>query len=82
MGILWLVLILSAFILVVFTFFFSVKNVWQNNVMMAFLVFVNVLVLYLIYVLDNPYVGSEAIKPDAFQPLLDIIKRVEAVPKP
>jgi hypothetical protein len=27
-------------------------------------------------------VGSDAIKPDAFQPLLDIIKRVEAVQKP
>jgi hypothetical protein len=81
-GILWLVLILSSVILIAFTFFFSVKNIWQRNIMVTFLVFVSVLVLYLIYVLDNPYVGSDAIKPDAFQPLLDIIKRVEAVQKP
>lgn len=81
-GILWLVLIISSSILVAFTFFFSVRNIWQRNIMVAFLIFVSVLVLYLIYVLDNPYVGSDAIKPDAFQPLLDIIKRVEAAPKP
>jgi hypothetical protein len=81
-GILWLVLILSSTILVAFTFFFSVRNIWQRNIMVAFLIFVSVLVLYLIYVLDNPYVGSDAIKPDAFQPLLDMIKRVEAAPKP
>ena len=73
--ILWLVLILSSVILVAFTFFFSVKNVWQNNVMISFLIFVNVLVLYLIFVLDNPFVGHDAIKPDAFQPLIDIINR-------
>lgn len=74
-GILWLVLILSAVIIVAFTYLFSVKEVWQNNVMTAFLVFVNVLVLYLIYVLDNPFKGYDAIKPDAFQPLIDIITR-------
>lgn len=73
--ILWLVLILSAVIIVAFTFLFSVKEVWQNNVMTVFLVFVNVLVLYLIYVLDNPFKGHDAIKPEAFQPLIDIITR-------
>lgn len=73
--ILWMVLILSSIIMVVFTFFFSIKNVWQRNIMTSFLVFVCVLVLYLIFVLDNPYVGRDAIKPDAFQPLIDIINR-------
>jgi ABC-type transporter Mla maintaining outer membrane lipid asymmetry ATPase subunit MlaF len=44
--------------------------------MTAFLVFVCVLVLYLIYVLDHPFVGQDAITPDAFQPLINIINRV------
>jgi ABC-type multidrug transport system fused ATPase/permease subunit len=73
--ILWLVLIVNSVIIVVFTFFFSTKNNRHQYVMTSFLVFVSVLVLYLIYVLDNPFVGADAIKPDAFQPLLDIIKR-------
>lgn len=74
--ILWLVLILSSVILISFTFFFSTKNKWHLHVMTAFLVFVSVLVLYLIYVMDHPFVGQDAIKPDAFQPLLRIIERV------
>jgi hypothetical protein len=73
--ILWLVLILSSVILVAFTFFFSTKNKWPQYVMTAFLVFVCVLVLYLIYVLDHPFVGKDAIKPDAFQPLINIVNR-------
>jgi hypothetical protein len=74
--ILWLVLILSSVILVAFTFFFSSKNMWPQYIMTAFLVFVCVLVLYLIYVLDHPFVGQDAIKPDAFQPLINIINRL------
>lgn len=74
--ILWLVLILSSVVLIAFTFFFSTKNKWHLHVMTAFLVFVCVLVLYLIYVLDHPFVGSDAIKPEAFQPLINIINRV------
>ncbi len=75
--ILWLVLILSTAIIVAFTFFFSVKHVLQNNVMISFLIFVSVLVLYLIFVLDHPYIGVDAIKPQAFQPLIDIINRTK-----
>jgi hypothetical protein len=72
--ILWLVLIICSFILIAFTFFFSTKNVWHQYVMTAFLVFVSVLVLYLIYVLDHPFVGQNAIKPEAFEPLMSIIR--------
>jgi len=73
--ILWLVLILSSFVLIAFTFFFSTKNKWHLHVMTAFLVFVSVLVLYLIYVMDHPFVGKDAIQPDAFQPLINILNR-------
>jgi hypothetical protein len=73
--ILWLVLILSSFVLIAFTFFFSTKNRWHLQIMTAFLVFVSVLVLYLIFVLDHPFIGQDAIKPDAFQPLINIINR-------
>jgi hypothetical protein len=73
--ILWMVLILSSVVLISFTFFFSTKNKWHLHVMTSFLVFVSVLVLYLIYVMDHPFVGRDAIKPDAFQPLINIINR-------
>lgn len=72
--ILWLVLIICSFILIAFTFFFSTKNVWHQYIMTAFLVFVSVLVLYLIFVLDHPFIGQNAIKPDAFEPLMNIVR--------
>jgi hypothetical protein len=74
-GILWFVLITCSVILVAFTFFFSTINIWHQYIMTAFLVFVSVLVLYLIYVLDHPFVGQNSIRPDAYQPLIDIIIR-------
>ena len=73
--IMWIVLILSSIVLISFTFFFSTKNKWHLHVMTAFLVFVSVLVLYLVYVMDHPFVGRDAITPDAFQPLINIINR-------
>jgi hypothetical protein len=75
--ILWLVLIISSVILIVFTFFFSTINTWHQYIMTAFLVFVNVLVLYLIYVLDHPFIGQYGLKPDAFDPLVNIIKNLQ-----
>lgn len=73
---LWFVLILSTILIVAFTFFFSVKNIWLNNLMISLLIFVSVLVMYLVFVMDHPYVGVDAIKPDAFQPLMDIVYRM------
>jgi len=73
---LWIVLILSTVMIVAFTFFFSIKNILLNNMMISLLIFVSVLVLYLVYVMDHPYTGVDAIKPDAFQPLMDIVNRV------
>jgi len=74
--ILWIVLIFSSIVLIAFTFFFSVKNIWQQNIMVSFLIFIIVLVLYLIYVMDYPYVGMNAVKPDAFQPFIEIMNRM------
>jgi hypothetical protein len=73
---LWFVLILSTIMIVAFTFLFSVKNILLNNTMISFLIFVSVLVMYLVFVMDHPYVGVDAIKPDAFQPLMDIVYRM------
>jgi tryptophan-rich sensory protein len=72
--ILWIVLLASSVIMIVFTFFFSTKNRRHQYVMTAFLVFVCVNVLYLIFVLDHPFTGYHAIKPDAFDQLMTIVR--------
>ncbi len=72
--ILWIVLLASSVIMIVFTFFFSTKNRRHQYIMTAFLVFVCVSVLYLVFVLDHPFTGIHAIKPDAFEPLMNIVR--------
>ncbi|MCX6164238.1 MAG: DUF4239 domain-containing protein [Ignavibacteriae bacterium] len=73
--ILWFVLLTGSIILIVFTFFFSTRNSRHQFIMTSFLVFACVLVLYLVYVFDHPFIGRYSIKPEAFQPLIDIINR-------
>jgi NADH:ubiquinone oxidoreductase subunit 5 (subunit L)/multisubunit Na+/H+ antiporter MnhA subunit len=72
--ILWIVILASSVIMIVFTFFFSTRNKRHQYIMTAFLVFVCVNVLYLIFVLDHPFTGVHAIKPEAFEPLMNIVR--------
>jgi hypothetical protein len=73
--ILWIVLIVSSIIMIVFTFFFSTKNKRHQYIMTSFLVLVCVFVLYLIFVLDHPFTGQHAIKPEAFEQLINIANK-------
>ena len=77
--ILWLVLIIGSVIIVVFTFFFSTRNIRHQYFMTALLVFVCVIVLYLIFVLDHPFYGQYKIKPEAFEPLMSIVKNIDGI---
>jgi hypothetical protein len=72
--ILWIVILVSSVIMIVFTFFFSTRNKRHQYIMTAFLVFVCVNVMYLIFVLDHPFTGYHAIKPEAFEPLMNIVR--------
>ena len=72
--IMWIVLLISSVIMIVFTFFFSTRNKWHQYIMTAFLVFVCVNVIYLVFVLDHPFTGYHAIKPDAFDQLMTIVR--------
>ncbi len=72
--IIWMVLLIGSVILIVFTFFFGAKNLKHQYFMTAILIFVSVLVLYLIYVLDHPFVGLYRISTDTFEPLISYIR--------
>jgi hypothetical protein len=72
--ILWIVLIIGAVILIVFTLFFSTKNKRHLNIMSSLLIFICVLVLYLIFVLDHPFVGRNGIKPGPFVLIENMLK--------
>ena len=72
--IIWMVLIICSVVLIVFTFFFGAKNLKHQYFMTAILIFVSVLVLYLIYVLDHPFIGLYRISTDTFEPILSYIR--------
>jgi hypothetical protein len=72
--IIWMVLIPCSIVLILFTLFFGAKNVSHQFFMTAILIVISVLVLYLIYVLDHPFVGQNRITIDAFEPILSYIR--------
>ncbi len=72
--IIWMVLIICSVVLIFFTFFFGAKNISHQFFMTAILIFISVLVLYLIYVLDHPFIGQCRITTDAFEPILSYIR--------
>ena len=72
--IIWVVLITCSIVLIVFTFFFGTKNIRSQYFMTAILIFVSVLVLYLINVMDHPFIGLNRITTDAFEPILSFIR--------
>ena len=75
--ILWIVLIIGTIILIVFTLFFSTKNRRHLNIMSSLLIFICVLVLYLIFVLDHPFIGRNSIKPEPFTLIKNMMKNSE-----
>ena len=72
--IIWTVLILCSTVMIFFTFFFGTKNVRRQFFMTSILIFISVLVLYLIYVLDHPFIGQYRITTEAFEPILSYIR--------
>jgi len=70
----WCLLISGALITVSFMFFFGLENLRSQILMTGLLVSYLSFMLYLVYCLDNPFSGSQGIKPTALEqsiPLFD-----------
>jgi Protein of unknown function (DUF4239) len=73
-GIMWMVLVIGAFITVAFTYLFGFDRTIMQALMVGALSFMIALVLFLIAALDYPFRGSIAVSPEAFQALLESLK--------
>lgn len=69
-GIMWVVLIVGAFVTVAFTFLFGFDQTFIQEVMIGCLSFLIGLVLFLIVTLDYPFRGGIAVSPEAYRALL------------
>ena len=69
-NVIWLVLIAGALASVSYTFFFGTKHIKAQYVMTSVLTIINAYVLFLIFVLDHPFSGYNAISDEAFKTIL------------
>jgi hypothetical protein len=69
--IIWLVLSICFFVSICYTYFFSTKTQKTHMFLMTTFIVINVLIFYLIFVLDHPYGGYSSITPEPFQLILN-----------
>jgi hypothetical protein len=70
-SVVWSVLIICFIVSVGYAYFFATKGKKVHMFLIATYVIVNILIFYLIYVLDHPYKGYACISSDPYQILLN-----------
>lgn len=73
-GIIWASLLFGAIMTVVFTYFFCTRRFVPQLIMTSALTILNTLILYMIYLLDHPFVGTMKITPGSFEYAMNLIK--------
>ncbi len=73
-GIIWATLLFGGVMTVIYTYFFSTKKFYPQYMMTAALTILNTLILYMIYVLDNPFSGYIKIDTSPYEVTLQLIK--------
>ena len=75
-AVIWIVLIVGGVTNVVYTFFFGTRRTKAQFVMTGVIALINSMVLFLIYILDNPFTGYNGISDDAFRSVLGMFIRM------
>ena len=73
-GVIWAVLLFGGFMTVIYTYFFCTKKVVTQFMMTAALTVLNTLILYMIFMLDNPFNGYIKIDASPFEYTLQLIR--------
>jgi hypothetical protein len=74
-SVIWLVLITGAFIMVSYTYFFGIKKVLPQNLMTAALTITVTLILFLIFILDHPFVGTTSISSAPMKQVMETMQK-------
>jgi hypothetical protein len=72
--IIWAALLFGGVMCVVFTYFFCSRRLQAQVVMTSALTVLNTLILYMIYLLDHPFIGSMKLTTEALEHTIYIIK--------
>jgi hypothetical protein len=77
-GFVWFILIISAIMSISFTYLFGMKRRIPHYILVIAFTTVTILILFLIYVLDHPYMAEYMITP---QPFKELINQMEIIIK-
>lgn len=72
-GIIWSVLLFGALVNIIYTYFFYAKNIRHQLMMSSALIILNTLILYMIFLLDNPFRGYMKVDSKPFEYIIQFI---------
>jgi hypothetical protein len=75
----WLVLLVLGVFTVLYTFFFGMKNIRTQYVITTTLTVTITLILFLIYVLDHPFMGASKVSAEPLRQVIGVMQN-ESVP--
>jgi hypothetical protein len=75
-NVMWVVLIIGALLSVFFTYFFTMDQLVIQCMLTGAFTLMNVLILFLILVLDNGFLGDAKITSDSYQYILNLMRTV------
>ena len=75
-GLIWVIMLLGCIISFSFSFFFGMQTKFPHFLLVIAFTFINILLLYLIYVLDHPYAGVNSISYVPMETILEHFKIV------
>jgi hypothetical protein len=74
-SVIWVVLLIGAIITVAYTYFFGIKNVLPQNLMTAALTITITVILFLIFILEHPYMGNTAVNKEPMTSVAESMKK-------
>ena len=74
-GLVWMVLIVGSVVTIVFSYFFFVEPFWLRVLTGVFLTGMIALCMFLVYMLDHPFLGSSKISDQPFIEVLESINK-------
>jgi len=74
-SVIWIVLLAGAIISVSYTYFFAMRKIVPQSLMIASLTITITLILFLIYILDHPFTGATAITGEPMKIVMESMKK-------
>jgi hypothetical protein len=76
----WLVMLVGGLIMVLYTYFFGVRNIQAQYMMTSALTIMISLILFLVYVLDHPFTGTGKVSSRPFAETMEFMQKEYSEP--